>query len=172
MRSPCGSASPGRWRRSPRPGAQAKRGSTVVITVSTGPGAPKSRQVPNASTWRVRGPPATPRRGFQGLARQGGVDNGVEERGDLHGPGGRIGQRHAARRRGDDLERAANVAVPTSSTAVDPATLLLQQRGFVVVPINCWCRRSRRGRCSSSTPRRARRRRAPRHADRCQAPRT
>jgi serine/threonine-protein kinase len=122
---------------SPTAGAQAKRGSTVVITVSTGPGAPKSRQVPNVlnlaesaalQQLRAEGFKVSPARAVSTTVSKNAVISTVPAGGSTAPRGSTVVVTISS--------GPPNIAVPNVvNQPVDPATLLLQQRGFVVVPI-------------------------------------
>jgi eukaryotic-like serine/threonine-protein kinase len=123
---------------SPTAGAQAKRGSTVVISVSTGPGAPKSRQIPLVLGMDGAVADAQLRSdGFKVLLAPRQASTTVSKNAVISTvPAG-----------GSTALRGSTVVVTISTgpprvavpnvvnQPVDPATLLLQQRGFVVNPI-------------------------------------
>jgi serine/threonine-protein kinase len=121
----------------PAAGAQAKRGSTVVIDVSTGPAAPKARQIPNvlgltettaAHQLRAEGFKVSPAKTVSTTVAKNQVIA-------TNPPGGSTAP-HGSTVVVTVSSGPPNVAVPNVvDQPVDPATLLLQQRGFVVVPV-------------------------------------
>jgi len=118
----------------PTAGAQAKRGSTVVINVSTGPGAPKNRQVPNVlnlaesvalQQLHAEGFKVSPARAVSTTVSKNAVISTVPAGGSTAPRGSTVVVTIST--------GPPNVAVPNVvDQPVDPATLLLQQRGFVV----------------------------------------
>ncbi len=122
---------------SPTAGTQAKRGSTVVIDVSTGPGAPKVRQVPNVlnlaesvalQQLRAEGFKVSPARAVSTTVSKNAVISTVPAGGSTAPRGSTVVVTVSS--------GPPNVAVPNVvDQLVDPATLLLQQRGFVVSPV-------------------------------------
>jgi serine/threonine-protein kinase len=121
---------------SPTAGAQAKRGSTVVINVSTGPAAPKSRQVPNVlnlaesaavQQLHAEGFKVSPAKAVSTTVLKNAVISTVPAGGSTAPRGSTVVVTIST--------GPPNVAVPNVvDQPVDPATLLLQQDGFVVSP--------------------------------------
>jgi serine/threonine-protein kinase len=119
---------------SPTAGAQAKRGSTVVIDVSTGPAAPKNRQVPNvlnlgesaaSAQLRAEGFKVSPARAVSTTVLKNAVISTNPAGGSTAPRGSTVVVTIST--------GPPNVAVPNVvDQPVDPATLLLQQDGFVV----------------------------------------
>ena len=119
---------------SPTAGAQAKRGSTVVINVSTGPAAPKSRQVPNVlnlaesaavQQLHAEGFKVSPAKAVSTTVLKNAVISTVPAGGSTAPRGSTVVVTIST--------GPPNVAVPNVvDQPVDPATLLLQQDGFVV----------------------------------------
>ena len=119
---------------SPTAGAQAKRGSTVVINVSTGPAAPKSRQVPNVlnlaesaalQQLHAEGFKVSPAKAVSTTVLKNAVISTVPAGGSTVPRGSTVVVTIST--------GPPNVAVPNVvDQPVDPATLLLQQDGFVV----------------------------------------
>jgi serine/threonine-protein kinase len=122
---------------SPPAGALANRGSTVVIDVSTGPAAPKSRQIPNvlgltettaAQQLRAEGFKVSPAKTVSTTVAKNAVIS-------TNPPGGSTAP-HGSTVVVTVSSGPPNVAVPNVvDQPVDPATLLLQQRGFVVATV-------------------------------------
>jgi beta-lactam-binding protein with PASTA domain/predicted Ser/Thr protein kinase len=119
---------------SPDPGTQEKRGSTVTITVSTGPPTPRSRQIPNvlglgatAAEHQLRAEGFTVSR-----ARVSSTTVPKNTVISTNPTGGTTAQ-HGSTVVVTISSGPPNVAVPNAvNETVDQATLLLQQRMFVV----------------------------------------